>query len=520
VISQKQHAHSILTCGPRGDLTPATCNVFNITAITKPNQPIRILGQTKSYKDLSVTSLNFNEPNEVALVPTNAFANFPNVEHVEFDNVRMTSVVKDAFAGCDKLTTIVVTNNNISHLSDGFARKCSGVRNVTMTNNGLRTIDENALEGLSKLMVLDLSNNSISCIPPKLFSFTPEIVGILLRSNKIQTIDRETFKNLNGLIKVDLMSNAIAFIPAMNFDGTAVNGGFDFDLSDNPIYAIQSDFLEEFFATREVDENPGSSVTLLMVSEGESCIGSTTTVVQSVNLEVVNLTLGNCYANWTDELSQKKVTCGELENDIILESNEPNQHDQVSENNDEVLEQENSEEPMPETPAPTPSKKVKSPPTVKKIKSTPGVCKTDKICRYYVDYKDRYTCVIDGVDSIVTSLGGTHVDQFTDDDVTRVYFTNSALRNIPMVIFSKFKHLSFLSVASCSLGIITKGTFRSCNELSYLDVSNNEIIHVSKGALDICQKLQTIDMSGNPIDTLDQNYKTFIMNKNSPPEAS
>jgi hypothetical protein len=307
VISEEQ-APAVFTCGPWEDEAPGRC-IVNSTPVTIPNQAIYILDQMENYKDLSVTSLIFNEPNVVTFVPSNAFQYFPNVEHAKFNHVGMTNLVKDAFINCKKLTNIVVINNEINHLPDGFARKCSGVRNITMTNNGLRTINDNALEGLSRLMVVNFSHNNISCIPPKLFSFTPDIFEIVLKSNQIGTIGRRTFQGLNYLIKIDLSSNAIAFIPTMDFTETAVNSGLDFDLSNNPIDAIQPDFLEEFFELRSDEENPRSSVTLLMLNEGENCIGSTGTVVKTMNFEAFNSTLKNCYANWTDELNQKKEDC-------------------------------------------------------------------------------------------------------------------------------------------------------------------------------------------------------------------
>ncbi|KAG5676681.1 hypothetical protein PVAND_006497 [Polypedilum vanderplanki] len=143
----------------------------------------------------------------------------------------------------------------------------------------------------------------------------------------------------------------------------------------------------------------------------------------------------------------------------------------------------------------------------------------NKICRYYIDHNNRYTCIIEDVDKILTSISGSHISPlFTDTNVTQVYLKNSVLTQIPSIIFSKFLNLEFLSITNCSLGGIFD-TIPSCNKLTHLDASFNNIYHLSNTAFKNCKNLKTIDITGNSLKVisreifdLNQNLNKIILN--------
>ena len=154
--------------------------------------------------------------------------------------------------------------------------------------------------------------------------------------------------------------------------------------------------------------------------------------------------------------------------------------------------------------------------------ANPGSCSSDRICRYYLDYLNRYTCVLDGVEGVVSSISGTHYLTFTDANVERVYFANSQLSRIPNVLFTKFPNLNFLYVRNVGLGVINDHTFNQCGNLKYLDASYNDIIHIDETSLKNCTKLETIDLTGNPLDYVstqlyvyDPSLKTVHLHRNA-----
>lgn len=516
-ISAKEEKYvSVLTCD---ELVDVTCNVYNITPIIVPDQVIRALGKAKTFKNISIERITFDSPNILNYVPTNVFYIFPSIQYFEMINVELKHLVINAFASCEKLETIFIGNNNFAHVSSGFAKKCGNLRNVSLPNNEIKTIHENALHKLNNLEALDLTNNSIVCIPPKLFKKSPNIFKINLSFNKISAINKITFQGLKNVNYINLESNQIAFIPALKFDDSSDNGGLELILSNNPIYAIEPTFIQNFFPWREVSESAWSSITIIMndVVVADSCL-SADIIIQNADTENANAQLGNCYGNWTVELAESSVICAVPDN---LESSEMDDAtlQAISNSLDETAAKTfragKSTEVGKQTKKLAKSTALKS---VQKPLLRSGACKTDKACRYYLDYQKRYTCVIENVDSVITSLGGEHLDELYDDkSVSRVYVTQSSLFKIPNVIFEKFHNLKFLSVANASIGIVTDNTFQLCNNLTFLDLSHNNIIHVTKKAFKKCSKLKTVDLTGNPVDYLglqfSQNLDTILLNR-------
>lgn len=135
-------------------------------------------------------------------------------------------------------------------------------------------------------------------------------------------------------------------------------------------------------------------------------------------------------------------------------------------------------------------------------------CNSHKICRYFLDHNDVYSCVLDNVALTVASIDGQHKtinnQTFTDADVKAVYFKKSILSRVPSVIFTKFPSIESLSIPNTQLTIIDDNTFQLCGQmLKRLDVSKNHITEITKASLVKCQQLQTINLSGNPIEDLD-----------------
>jgi Leucine-rich repeat (LRR) protein len=125
------------------------------------------------------------------------------------------------------------------------------------------------------------------------------------------------------------------------------------------------------------------------------------------------------------------------------------------------------------------------------------------VCRYYLDWHGRYTCVLKDVQLTLASITGTHLEGYENFNVTRVYFVQSELVVVPGILFDTFENLNFLSIQNCGLSVINDKTFNKCGNLANLDASNNEIIHVNDHSLRNCTNLKTIDLTGNPVDYID-----------------
>ena len=230
--------------------------------------------------------------------------------------------------------------------------------------------------------------------------------------------------------------------------------GFD----SNPIYAITPDFCSMFGA------RPMNNMNIYMYNN--SCIQSGPNnmylSISSSTCQNYSTELQNCYSNWTSSMVNAPVPCAV----------------------------------QPPTTVPPTTAVITTP------SPNSGSCPSDKICRYFLDQNNRYTCILDGVDSVLTSISGNHLITFADVNVRRVIFTNSFLSRIPPILFQKFTSLEYLTVSNCSMSAINTNTFTACGTLKYFDASNNFITTVDGASFKSCAALEVIDLTGNKFDVI------------------
>lgn len=425
--------------------------------------------------------MQFNDENILNYIPTELFKYFPNLAYLNIYNASVTTLVEDSFNYCSNWNDINIQQNSISSVPARIASTCYFVQQLYLSYNKIQTIDENAFEGMESLSFLSLSYNEITCIAPLLFQHSLSLHSLDLNYNNIAAIHPATFKDLTLLCQIQLSENQIGYIPNFEFIHTCTAGMSQISMlmSNNPIQAIDPEFLTKYFYSR--NSYMGSSIYISFYPNDPSNI---TTCVDP-NIHPNNQMLFNimayewvkfntsmtrrtsCYSNWNAEMeSNSLVTCGS----VIT----------------------------PETTTTTAVTSTEYPFT----STTQSGSSSSSNARCYLDWNDRYTCVIRDVQLTITSITTTHIDGFGNDDVTRVYFKNSWLSIVPGIIFDTFPNLDFLSIANCGLNIITDQTFNKCGKLEFLDASNNHIIHVEETSLRNCTSLVSIDLSGNPVDSL------------------
>lgn len=442
-----------LTCTFSG----TECTNPIITAITAANQPITVAGQPETYTDTTINRFSFQSPNVMNYVPTDLFRTFPNQLFFGMNNCQLTNLVTNAFTNCNQLQTISIGSNNFSTIPAGFAQSCVNVETLLLINNKIQTIHVDAFKGLAVLQLLYLTKNSITCIPPELFSNTPIIKNIDFSINQITAIDRKTFTNLTSLYYISLESTQLKYLPNFDLTNTGYSApGFNMAIGIETLDAIHPNLIPSLFTRLNTTiiafQHPETSVNF-------GCISQQRTVITIDNWSNLNNTLDACYANWTTALENTPVSCA---TEIITTTTTTTT---------------TTIAPPGYSPAPQP------------------------VCRYYLDYMNRYTCVLDNVTGGFTFIGGVHVDaRFTDLNVTRIYIINSFLITIPAALFTQYPNLSFLSIANCSISVITDTTISQCGNLVFLDASFNKIVHISENAFSSCTKLEAIDLSGNPFE--------------------
>ncbi|XP_070504369.1 uncharacterized protein [Chironomus tepperi] len=386
---------TIVDCDWNGEI----CNRFvSITPVVQPNDVVSVSGKPAGYINTATTILGISDF-VLNYIPPSLFTVFPKLSDFFIQKCSMTNLITDNFVNCADLQSLALEGGNFAIIPAGFAQTCTKILNLRMANNNILSFDVNAFQGLTGVRDLDLTYNNITCIPADLFQPLISVVTIHLEYNKITAIDSSTFRNLPKLMHANLKFNLLSYLPTLDVNGSSTQYPFTHCFENNPIYAVSPDFISTI-----VKRNFGPSDCFMM--GGDLC--STTSKlypIQTFDYQTSGLNLVNCYGNWTSSMNAP-VTCAAQPTTTLAPTTA-----------------------VVTTPSPT-----------------PGSCPSDKICRYFLDQYNRYTCVLDGVDSVLTSISGNHLITFADVNVRRVIFTNSFLSRIPPILFQKFTSLEYLTV--------------------------------------------------------------------------
>jgi len=448
-----------LTCNI--DPGSGACTISSMTEISQHNEPITVVGQPSNYINTATTMVNFMESSVIRYIPTKIFSIFPKLENFMLYNNSLTYMVTDSFANCASLNMIYIANTNVKNIPAGFAQTCTKLFSFSMMEGSIETVDADAFRGLSNLQMLSFRNNKISCVPATLFQPLINIMSITLEMNLITGLDSMTLKGLKTLNYFNLWENKIQSMPVLDLNDTGIFNGLNLGFHNNPINAISPTFLD-FFSTRPTNITDNIYLANILCIQDQSF-----STIFKLNYQTAGPALQTCYNNWQLSMATPPVC--------------PNTGTTLA----------------PTTIAPTSLATTTAPPT-------PGTCPSDKICRFFLDQYNRYTCILDGVDSVLTSVGGIHLITFDDLTVRRVVFTNSFLSRIPPIIFQKFPNLEYVTASNSSLSSINTKTFGStCGNLKFFDASYNDITIVDGASFKSCTKIEVVDLTGNQIGYID-----------------
>ncbi|XP_070503096.1 insulin-like growth factor-binding protein complex acid labile subunit [Chironomus tepperi] len=447
-----------LTCNI--DKTSGACYFVSITEVSQHNEAITVAGQASNYVNSATSMISFMDGFLIRYIPTKVFSIFPNIENFVLYNNSLTYMVTDSFANCASLKMIYIANTNVKNLPAGVAQTCTNINSFGMMDGSLETIDPDAFRGLSNLQMLNLGRNKIACLPGTLLQPTPNVMSISLENNMITGLDSMIIKGLKALDYFNLMNNQIQYLAPLDLTDSGIYHGLNIGLGNNIINAISPNFLA-FFSSRP------TNITDQIMLYGLACLTEqTVTSVMNTNYQSVGPNLQPCYNNWQPSMATPP-SCSQ------------------------------SSTLAPTTVAPTSLAPTTVPPT-------PGTCPSDAVCRYFLDQYNRYTCILDGVDSLLTSIAGAHLITFDDLSVRRVVFTSSFLSRIPPILFQKFPNLEYLTASNCSMSAINTKTFGStCGNLKFFDASYNDITSVDGASFKSCTKIEVVDLTGNQFSSID-----------------
>lgn len=124
-------------------------------------------------------------------------------------------------------------------------------------------------------------------------------------------------------------------------------------------------------------------------------------------------------------------------------------------------------------------------------------------------------------DNIVLRVIGDHLEDYTNDEVEAISFTDMQIDRFPRHIHRFFPNLKVVTMNSCGLRSITKLDLMGLKNLRQLTMNGNNIISLPGNLFDETPKIETLSFYGNKIEFIDSNifnslrglkYANFKMN--------
>lgn len=131
-----------------------------------------VTGTTEAFRELENVSLTLAE--DVKFIGEAAFANCTNLKSVDFENEEMV-LYKDAFHGCSRLKTVAF--EKIVDMLDYAFMGCEKLTTVNLTNTKLGCVGSEAFSGCSSLEDVTISITDKNCEAAQLNGIGQHIFG-------------------------------------------------------------------------------------------------------------------------------------------------------------------------------------------------------------------------------------------------------------------------------------------------------------------------------------------------------
>ena len=152
----------------------------------------------------------------------------------------VASVAKRDFAGLDALTTLSLTNHDITGLADNaFDHIEDTLTRVRLEDNAIRRATGDALKDMANLDIVEMADSGLSHIEAGFFG-TANLTQLELQGNDLTALPDALFENMTGLVTLRLENNPgfAAFLPAVAFTNNSgtqtVDGGAAVEIEVEP----------------------------------------------------------------------------------------------------------------------------------------------------------------------------------------------------------------------------------------------------------------------------------------------
>lgn len=149
----------------------------------------------------------FADQQSIKYFPFQLSQQFPNLERIEIQQSKLSSLNQTDFDGFAKLAQIVMNNNNLSSISEGSFHSVPELKLLDLSSNNIVSLPAKIFIKLTRLQTLLLSNNRI-------FKFTADFLPrknmidvFRADNNQLEFIETKTLRFLRKAKLIDLTGN-------------------------------------------------------------------------------------------------------------------------------------------------------------------------------------------------------------------------------------------------------------------------------------------------------------------------
>lgn len=243
--------HNILSTIPSGTLQPLKkltilygnnndmkkippeffANLDNLVKLRLDGNTLQFLKDT-DFK--SLTSLHYLhlESNQLQHIHPNAFSKLSNLRFLNL-SLNKQKALRNVltFSQLKALTTLLLSDNEIQHISKGVFQNLQKLSKLALSNNRISHLDDGALQGLSSLREFLIDGNKLVEIPAGVLDSLASIEELDFSRNRISKVDSLAFSQLKDLKVLKLKNNMLT---SLSGDIFSLNSRlYDLDLHGN-----------------------------------------------------------------------------------------------------------------------------------------------------------------------------------------------------------------------------------------------------------------------------------------------
>ena len=168
-----------------------------------------IFNRTPEVTEAILKALDLNDPSAVT------DTDIAMITRLDLDDMDITSLRVDDFAGMLSLQTLTLGNNKLTTLPVGIFSDLTALVNLSLEGNSIETLPSNVFEGLSLLLMLNLADNELTGLSGTFFDGIPNIRSLSLSNNKLTALPAGIFEGVTQLTQLQLNGNAVDPLPIL-----------------------------------------------------------------------------------------------------------------------------------------------------------------------------------------------------------------------------------------------------------------------------------------------------------------